>query len=161
MLLGNLYTAGGQAPRTDELLSLDCDNGPSTAHDIYIWNKSRIYVIRRGKVKIVTNREFNVVRFLPIRLGQAIYWYMVYVRRVAALFRRERLGYRSRRYRPATASPLSLRQRGMETSADNVNTGESYRPYILPTIVEELAIDISGKYACRSTCMTIGILKRI
>ncbi|KAJ9412497.1 hypothetical protein FOXG_14907 [Fusarium oxysporum f. sp. lycopersici 4287] len=45
------------------------------------------------KAKRLTNREFHVIRFLPIRLGVARFKYLVWIRRFANLLRRERSGY--------------------------------------------------------------------
>lgn len=89
MLVGGLYTACGQAPRSEELLHLLCENGPSSPRSIYVWNGSMIYVTRHHKAKRITNREFFVVRFLPARLARVLFYYMVSIRRVAELLRRE------------------------------------------------------------------------
>jgi hypothetical protein len=43
------------------------------------------YIIRHHKAKQLTNREFYVIRFLPVRLGHVLFKYLVYVRRVADL----------------------------------------------------------------------------
>jgi hypothetical protein len=96
MLLGGLHTACGQAPRSGELLSVECENGPSTARGVYIWNGSVIYVVRHHKAKRLNNREFNVVRFLPARLGWVMLLYLVYIRPFAGLLRREQFGYREK-----------------------------------------------------------------
>ncbi|EXK76437.1 hypothetical protein FOQG_18820 [Fusarium oxysporum f. sp. raphani 54005] len=91
-LAGGLYTACGQTPRISELLSLEYENGPNTSYGIYAWGGYMVYVIRHHKAKRLTNREFYVVRFLPVRLGHVLFKYLVYVRRVADLLRREQLG---------------------------------------------------------------------
>ncbi|KAH7247485.1 uncharacterized protein BKA55DRAFT_691571 [Fusarium redolens] len=91
-LAGGLYTACGQTPRIRELLSLEYENGPNTSCGIYAWGGYMVYVIRHHKAKRLTNREFYVVRFLPVRLGHVLFKYLVYVRRVADLLRREQLG---------------------------------------------------------------------
>ncbi|KJZ70333.1 hypothetical protein HIM_10262 [Hirsutella minnesotensis 3608] len=92
MMLGGLYTACGQMPRVRELLTLQAENSPSSSCGIRIWNGSLIYVIRHHKAKRQTNQEFYVVRFLPVRLGIVVFQYLVCVRRLAFLLRRERLG---------------------------------------------------------------------
>jgi hypothetical protein len=91
-LAGGLYTACGQTPRISELLSLENENSPNTSCGIYAWGSYMVYVIRHHKAKRLTNREFYVVRFLPVRLGHVLFKYLVYVRRVADLLRREQLG---------------------------------------------------------------------
>ncbi|KAH7460551.1 hypothetical protein FOMA001_g19508 [Fusarium oxysporum f. sp. matthiolae] len=91
-LAGGLYTACGQTPRISELLSLEYENGPNTSCGIYAWGGYMVYVIRHHKAKRLTNREFYVIRFLPVRLGHVLFKYLVYVRRVADLLRREQLG---------------------------------------------------------------------
>ncbi|KAL9561165.1 hypothetical protein ACKAV7_014520 [Fusarium commune] len=92
-LAGGLYTSCGQTPRVLELLSLECENGPNTICGIHVWGGYVVYVIRHHKAKRLTNREFYVVRFLPIRLGRVLYKYLVYIRKVANLLRREQTGY--------------------------------------------------------------------
>ncbi|KAL9566121.1 hypothetical protein ACKAV7_009739 [Fusarium commune] len=91
-LAGGLYTACGQTPRISELLSLEYENGPNTSCGIYVWGGYMAYVVRHHKAKRLTNREFYVVRFLPVRLGHVLFKYLVYIRRVADLLRREQLG---------------------------------------------------------------------
>ncbi|KAG7000202.1 hypothetical protein FocnCong_v013233 [Fusarium oxysporum f. sp. conglutinans] len=90
-LAGGLYTACGQTPRIRELLSLEYENGPNTSCGIYAWGGYMVYIIRHHKAKRLTNREFYVVRFLPARLGHVLFKYLVYIRRVADLLRREQL----------------------------------------------------------------------
>lgn len=92
-LAGGLYTACGQCPRASELLSLRCENGSSTPCGIFIWNGLMMYLLRNSKSKRRTNREFFVARFLPVRLGRVMYKYLTYIRRVAAILRREQLGH--------------------------------------------------------------------
>lgn len=92
MLLGGLYTACGQAPRARDLLSLESENSPSASRGFFIWNGFMVYIVRHHKAKRLTNREFHVVRFLPVRLGITMFKYLVWIRRLANLLRRERVG---------------------------------------------------------------------
>jgi hypothetical protein len=92
-LAGGLYTACGQCPRASELLSLQCESDFSTPCGISIWNGFVIYLLRNNKSKRLTNREFFVARFLPLRLGRVMYKYLTCIRRVAAILRREQLGW--------------------------------------------------------------------
>jgi len=80
MLLGGLYTACGQVPRVIELLNLESENSPSTLRGLYAWNGFIGYLVRHYKAKRLTNREFNVVRFLLVRLGYVMYKYLVFIR---------------------------------------------------------------------------------
>ncbi|KAH7231629.1 uncharacterized protein BKA55DRAFT_712855, partial [Fusarium redolens] len=89
MLAGGLYTACGQTPRARDLFTLACESGPSTSCSISIWNGLMGYVLRHHKAKRQMGREFYVVRFLPSRLAHVMYKYLVYIRRFAALLRRE------------------------------------------------------------------------
>jgi hypothetical protein len=50
------------------------------------------YALQHHKAKRSTNREFYVVRFLPVRLAIVTLKYLVCIRRLAALLRREQLG---------------------------------------------------------------------
>ncbi|KAI3571257.1 hypothetical protein IWW34DRAFT_824845 [Fusarium oxysporum f. sp. albedinis] len=76
MLAGRLYTACGQTPRIQGLLSLEYENGLSTSGGIYVWGGYVTYVIRHHKAKRLTNREFYVARFLPVRLGHVLFKYL-------------------------------------------------------------------------------------
>ncbi|KAH7187015.1 hypothetical protein DER44DRAFT_816701 [Fusarium oxysporum] len=91
-LAGGLYTACSQTPRVRELVSLEYENGPNTACGVHIWGGYMAYIICHHKAKRLTNREFYVVRFLPVRLGHILFKYLVYIRRVADLLRHEQLG---------------------------------------------------------------------
>ncbi|CVL08865.1 uncharacterized protein FMAN_14102 [Fusarium mangiferae] len=93
MLAGGVYMEGGSGPRVRELFALECENGPFTSCGIYVWGGSVVYVARHHKAKRQTNREFYVVRFLPARLSRTMYLYLVYIRRLASLLRREQVGY--------------------------------------------------------------------
>lgn len=93
LLAVGLYTSCGQSPRVVELLSLECENGPNTNRGVYVWGSYMAYIIRYHKAKRLMNREFYVVRFLPIRLGHVLFKYLVYIRKVADLLRREQTGY--------------------------------------------------------------------
>lgn len=81
MVAGGLLTSGGQAPRLRELTNIECENSPSNPRAIYLWNGFVAYIIRHHKAKKTTNHEFNVVRFLPGRLGVVLVHYLVYIRR--------------------------------------------------------------------------------
>jgi hypothetical protein len=100
MLAGGLHTACGQLPRAPELLGLECANGSSTKRGIYAWNGFLVYVVRHHKSKRMTNREFNVIRFLPVRLGHSLYKYLVYIRPFLDMLQRQRDPSRS--VRPST-----------------------------------------------------------
>ena len=90
MLAGGLHMACGQLARASELLGLECTNGSSTGRGICAWNGFLISVIRHHKAKRLTNQEFNVVRFLPVQLGQSMYKYLVYIRPFLDMLQRER-----------------------------------------------------------------------
>ncbi|CAK7207844.1 hypothetical protein SEUCBS139899_010659, partial [Sporothrix eucalyptigena] len=89
MLLLGLYTACGQAPRAEDLLSVRWQNGAGCARGIYVWNGSLIYVVRHHKAKRRSNHEFYSVRFLPSRLAFLLLSYLVYIRPFCQLLRRE------------------------------------------------------------------------
>lgn len=89
MILGGCHTACGQAPRAEELINLCCENGSFTNRAFYIWNGYLLYILRHHKAKRRTNREFVVARFLPARLAHVVYLYLVWIRRLDALLRRE------------------------------------------------------------------------
>jgi hypothetical protein len=88
LILALLYVVGGQCPRGTELFSIEQCNSPSTERGVYIHNGYVIYVTRYHKARKATNREFNVVRYLPARAGNIIYYYLVYISRFSAMLRR-------------------------------------------------------------------------
>jgi hypothetical protein len=67
-----------------------------------VWNGFMVYLVRHHKAKRSTNREFNVVRFLPVRLGHVMYKYLVFIRRVLNMLCHERSGVDNVK---ATSSP--------------------------------------------------------
>jgi hypothetical protein len=89
---GGFLTSCGQTPRLLELLSLSAENSPSAVRGIFIWNGSIAYALRHHKAKRSTNQEFYVVRFLPLRLAIVVLKYLVCIRRLANLLRREQFG---------------------------------------------------------------------
>jgi hypothetical protein len=91
MLAGSLHTAYSQLARASELLGLEYTNGSSTRRRIYAWNRFVISVICYYKTKQLTNREFNIVRFLPVQLGHSIYKYLVYIRPFLDMLQQERV----------------------------------------------------------------------
>ena len=94
MLLGGLHTTGGQVLRAPKLLSLEVQNGSATERRVYVWNGFIIYLTRHHKAKRSTNREFIVVRLLPVRLGYVLYKYLVYIRPFIEMLQREQFGDR-------------------------------------------------------------------
>lgn len=82
------YLAGGQAPRSTELFSLECWNGPSTCRGIYLSSGSVVYVTRHCKARRSTNREFQVARFLPSDESRLVATYLIYIRPFAEMLRR-------------------------------------------------------------------------
>ncbi|EEA26623.1 hypothetical protein PMAA_015470 [Talaromyces marneffei ATCC 18224] len=92
LLMGVLYTTGGQVPRIPKLSSLEYVNGPSTERGFYVWNGSIIYLTRHHKAKRSTNREFFVVRFLPAQGGRLLYQYLVYIRPFIQMLKDEMTG---------------------------------------------------------------------
>ena len=93
-LAAMMLTLGGQAPRATEVLSLEFYNGQSTEHRVYAYNGFMMFVIRHHKAKKSTNKEFTVVRFLPANPGKLLFYYLVYIRKVVAMLRRETSGIR-------------------------------------------------------------------
>jgi hypothetical protein len=77
-LMAILHTTGGQAPRSTELFSLEYQNGSSTERGVYVYNGRMAYVTRYSKARR-TNKEFNVVRFLPPRPGLLLFYYLVHI----------------------------------------------------------------------------------
>ncbi|KAH7010616.1 uncharacterized protein B0I36DRAFT_401272, partial [Microdochium trichocladiopsis] len=79
-LAGCFHTTSGQTGRSSELFSLTYQNSAFGERGLYIHNGSVMTLTRHHKAKRSTNREFNVVRFLPLRVGRVIFRYLVYIR---------------------------------------------------------------------------------
>ena len=89
-----MLTLGGQAIRIIELLGLEFCNGQSTERGVYTYNGFMAFVTRHHKAKKSTNKEFTVVRFLLAKPGKLLFYYLVYIRKVVAMLRRETSGIR-------------------------------------------------------------------
>lgn len=89
LLFGGLLTACGQTPRLTELANMELINTSTSVRNVFVWNGSVMYVIRHHKAKTMTNQEFNVVRFLPSRLGDVMIKYMVYIRPITRILQQE------------------------------------------------------------------------
>ncbi|PON20106.1 hypothetical protein TGAM01_v211029 [Trichoderma gamsii] len=88
-IFGGKYTSGGQTPRLRELQWLLCENTAWASRGVYVWNGSVVYIIKHHKAKRMTNKEFYVVRFLPLRLGLVVIKYLAFIHPVAEILRRE------------------------------------------------------------------------
>lgn len=75
-----LFLRAGQGPRTSELSSIECYNGPSTSRGLYVYDGSIVYVTRHAKARQATNREFHVARNLCHEDSALLARYLVYVR---------------------------------------------------------------------------------
>ena len=83
---------GGQAPRTPELTSLECFNGPSTSRGVYVDGGSIAYITRHWKPRQSTNQEFHVARYLPRADSAVIARYLAYIRPFANMLSRQCCG---------------------------------------------------------------------
>jgi hypothetical protein len=150
-LAGGLYTACGQTPRIRELLSLEFENGLNASCGIYVWGGYMVYVIRHHKAKRLTNREFYVVRFLPVRLGHVLFKYLVYIRRVADLLYREQLGA-DRSTQQCLQTRLLFHNNGRPWPTSRLTdiitkaTSELWRQSINVRIYRQLAIAVTEKH---------------
>ncbi|KAK2122363.1 hypothetical protein NOF04DRAFT_1374394 [Fusarium oxysporum II5] len=126
-LAGGLYTACGQTPR------IICG--------IYAW----------GGYMRMTNREFYVVRFLPVRLGYVLFKYLVYIRRVADLLRREQLG-NNRSAQQCLQTRLLFQTNGRPWPTSRLTdivtkaTLELWRQSVNVRVYRQLAIAITEKH---------------
>lgn len=82
-----LYLSGGQAPRSTELFSIECENGPATSRGLYIHDGALCYVTRHSKSRRTTNEEFQVACYLPPCASQVLVAYLVYIRPFVAMLR--------------------------------------------------------------------------
>ncbi|KAL2886881.1 hypothetical protein HOO65_050002 [Ceratocystis lukuohia] len=89
MILGGLHTACGQAPRPKELMEVSYENQASARRNICFWNGSMVYILNHHKSKHTKNKEFYVVRFLPVRLGKVVTIYLIYIRWLVTILENE------------------------------------------------------------------------
>lgn len=87
-----LHLTRGQAPRSTELSSIECENGPTTSRGFYIHDRALCYVTRHSKSRRTTNQEFQVARYLPPYASQVLAEYLIYVRPFVTMLRRICLG---------------------------------------------------------------------
>ena len=80
LLFQLLFLRAGQGPRTLELSSIECYNGPSTSRGLYVHDGSIVYVTRHAKARQATNREFQVARYACQEDSALLARYLVYVR---------------------------------------------------------------------------------
>ncbi|KAH9212837.1 hypothetical protein DL95DRAFT_303563, partial [Leptodontidium sp. 2 PMI_412] len=64
-------------------------NGSSIKRSFYIYNGFMTFVIWYYKAKRFTNRKFYVVRFLFIQGEYIVFKYLIYIRRLLEMLRRE------------------------------------------------------------------------
>lgn len=95
MLLCFLY--GGQAPRTSEMFSIECQNGSATLRGLYVDQGTLMYVTRHNKSRSSTNQEFQVARYLPPSIAEIVAAYVVYVRPFADMLCRTCYGFEEER----------------------------------------------------------------
>ncbi len=80
LLFQLLFLRAGQGPRTLELSSIECYNGPSTSRGLYVHDGSMVYITRHAKARQATNQEFQVARYLCREDSMLLARYLVYVR---------------------------------------------------------------------------------
>jgi hypothetical protein len=83
-----VYLVGGQAPRGTELFALEHCNGASTSRSVCVHAGKMALISRHHKARRMTNREFQVVRFLPKEPSKILYYYLVFVRPFACMLYR-------------------------------------------------------------------------
>jgi hypothetical protein len=74
-----LYLRGGQAPRSTELFSIMHQSSSIDSRGLCVHNGSMIYIIRHWKARHSTNREFQVVHYLPRVDSQLLATYLAHV----------------------------------------------------------------------------------
>jgi hypothetical protein len=89
LIMAIFYCLGGQGPRATELLTLELTNGSATWRGVYAFNGYMMYISRYHKSRHITDKDFQVVRFLPEQAGKLVYYYLVYIRRFESMLRRE------------------------------------------------------------------------
>jgi hypothetical protein len=92
-----LYFQGGQAPRSTEFFSVECENGPSTSRGVYVHAGFILFVTRHSKAGRTTNQEFQVARYLPGKASALVATYLVYIRPMVSMLNRNCYGRRASR----------------------------------------------------------------
>lgn len=80
LLIYIIFTLGGQGPQGTEFFTLQHSNSASSERGIYVYNGYLVYITHHHKAKVSTNNEFHIVRYLPHRAGELLYYYLVYIR---------------------------------------------------------------------------------
>ncbi|PNP59955.1 hypothetical protein FNYG_14717 [Fusarium nygamai] len=148
---GGFLTACGQSPRIRELLSLAVENSPCAVRGIFVWNGSVAYALHHHKAKRSTNQEFHVVRFLPARLSIIVVKYLVCIRRLAALLRREQSGL-TNQMAPYEQKHLLFQHNGKPwaptriTRVIRASSKEVWNRGINARVYRQLAIGITEKH---------------
>jgi Orsellinic acid/F9775 biosynthesis cluster protein D len=153
LLLAMLYVLGGQAPRSTEILGLESCNGPSTERGIYVYDGSMIYVTRHHKARKVTNREFNVVRYLPNQAGKILFYYLVYIRPFAEMIlRRAKVSGQETRgrllFRSFQASSQLWSSQRLSTVLQKMGSGILQKPFGVQ-LYRQISISITEKHVQR------------
>ena len=79
---------GGQGSRISELLTLLRVNTSSQLRGAVFHRGSACCITRHVKSRLSTNNEFQVARFLPTRLCELLYQYLVYIQPTLSMLRR-------------------------------------------------------------------------
>jgi hypothetical protein len=93
LLFQLLFLRAGQGPRTLELSSIECYNGPSTSRGLYVHDGSMVYVTRHAKARQATNQEFQVARYLCSYDSAILAEYLVFVRPFTDMLYRKCYGH--------------------------------------------------------------------
>ncbi|KAK9478788.1 hypothetical protein V1514DRAFT_330380 [Lipomyces japonicus] len=77
-----LYFTGGAPPRASEMCTWTFANGPHASRSLLIHPQGAIISSQYSKTRSVTGRNQNVVRMLPIKVGELLLTFLTYVRPV-------------------------------------------------------------------------------
>ncbi len=126
LLFQLLFLRAGQGPRTLELSSIECYNGPTTSRGLYVHNGLMVYITRHAKARQATNQEFQVARYLSHEDSALLGRFLVYVRPFADMLYRKCNGREQDRRllfaapdnfdRPWRADVLTRALKGLTTS---------------------------------------------
>ena len=143
-----LHLTGGQAPRSTELSSIECENGPTTSRGFYIHDGAVCYVTRHSKSRRTTNHEFQVARYLPSCASLILVEYLVYIRPFVAMLRRICFGQneKSRLLFHYTGRPSAPWKAEILTKALRGHTNDTCGVEIGIQVYRQLSIAITEKH---------------
>ncbi|KAH8585566.1 hypothetical protein B0O99DRAFT_473991, partial [Bisporella sp. PMI_857] len=79
-LLLLLYQTSGQPARGPEILSIKVYNITSAVRNLYVYDGGFVWITTYNKKSAGTYMPFYIIRFVPARVSQMLYYYLTLIR---------------------------------------------------------------------------------